>query len=79
MVGRSTLLNDCVSRLKEVGFVRLGSYGRVRFDRCSMCSMFDLIDVRSSVCLVNEGNHEYKSGTRKKLETLAKVEEVVTS
>ena len=54
-------------------------YGRVWFDRCSMRSMFDAIDVRLSVRLVNKGNHEYKSGTRKKLETLAKVEEVVTS
>ena len=41
--------------------------------------MFDTIDVRLSVRLVNKGNYEYKSGTRKKLETLAKVEEVVTS
>ena len=31
MVDRSTLLNGCVSGLKEVGFVRLSSYGRVRF------------------------------------------------
>jgi len=76
VVDRSTLSNGCVSGLKEVRFVRSSSYGRVRFDRCSM---FDVFDVRSSVRLVNEGNHEYKSGTRKKLETLAKVEEVVTS
>ena len=34
---------------------------------------------RSSVRLIFEGNHEYKSGTRKKLKTLAKVVEVVTS
>jgi hypothetical protein len=34
---------------------------------------------RSSVRLVFEDNHEYKSGTRKKLRTLAKVVEVVTS
>src|SRR5882762_6844788 len=55
----------------QVGFIKWlyiwvkggqDSYGRVRFDRCSMCSIFD---VRSSVRLVNEGNHEYKSGTRK--------------
>ena len=42
--------------------------------------MFELINVLSSVRLVGkEDNHEYKSGTRKKLRTLAKVEEVVTS
>ena len=58
MVDRSTLSNDCVSGLKEVRFVRSGSYGRVRFDQCSI------------VRLVNKGNHEYKSSTRKKLETL---------
>ena len=40
--------------------------------------MFDLIDVLSSVRLVRD-NHEYERGTRKKFETLAKVEEVVTS
>ena len=40
--------------------------------------MFDVIDVLSSVRLVFEDNHEYKSGTRKRLKTLAKVEEVVT-
>jgi hypothetical protein len=73
MVDRLSLSNSCVSGLKEV---RSGSYGRVRFDRYSM---FDVFDVRSSVRLVFEGNYEYKSGTRKKLETLAKVIEVVTS
>ena len=41
--------------------------------------MFDVIDVLSSVRLVFEDNHEYKSGTRKKLKILVKVEEVVTS
>jgi len=74
VVSRSILLIDCISGLKEVrvrtvGFVRSGS---VR-------SMFNAINVRSSVRLENKGNHEYKSGTRKKFETLAKVEEVVTS
>jgi len=68
VVDRSILSNGCVSGLKEVG-VRTVGFGSVR-------SMFD---VRSSVRLVNEGNHEYNSGTRKKLETLAKVEEVMTS
>jgi len=67
VVDRSTLSNDCVSGLKEVRirtveFVRSGS---VR-------SMFDVFDVRCSIVRL-EGNHEYKSGTRKKLETLAKV------
>jgi len=43
VVDRSTLSNGCVSGLKEVrvrtvGFVRSGS---VRFDRCSMRSMFN--------------------------------------
>jgi hypothetical protein len=42
-----------------------------------MRSMSDAIDVRLSVRLVNESNHEYKSGTRKKLETLAKVVAVI--
>ena len=51
----------------------------VRCNRCSICAMFDLIDVLSSVRLVFEDNYEYKSGTWKKFETLAKVEEVVTS
>ena len=73
MVDRSTLSNGCVSGLKEVrtvGFVRSGS---VR-------SMFDMFNIRCSIVrLVNKGNHEYKRGTRKKLKTLAKVEEVVTS
>jgi hypothetical protein len=41
--------------------------------------MFDLIDVLLSVCLVNKDNYEYKSGTQKRLKTLIKVEEVVTS
>ena len=31
MVDRSTLSNGCVSGLKEVGLVRSGSYGQVRF------------------------------------------------
>jgi hypothetical protein len=60
VVGRSILSNDCVSGLKEVRFVRSSSYGRGSVRR-----------LRSIVRL--EGNHEYKSGTRKKLETLAKV------
>jgi hypothetical protein len=34
---------------------------------------------QSSIRLVFEDNHKYKSGTRKKLKTLAKVVEVVTS
>jgi len=66
VVDRSTLSNGCVSGLKEVGLVRSGS---VR-------SMFDIRCVRCSIVrLVNKGNHEYNSGTRKKLETLAKVED----
>ena len=44
MVGRSILSNSYVSGLKEVGFVRSGL----------VQSMFDAIDVRSSVRLVNE-------------------------
>jgi len=32
----------------------------VRRNRCLMCPMFDLIDVLSSVRLVNEDNYEYK-------------------
>ena len=60
MVDRLSLLIGCISGLKEVRFVRSGS---VR-------SMFDIFNVRSSVRLVNKGNHKYKSGTRKKLETL---------
>jgi hypothetical protein len=43
VVGRSTLLNGCVPGLKEVRFVRSSSYGRVRFDRCS------IFDVQLSV------------------------------
>jgi len=75
VVGRSILLIDCISGLKEVrvrtvGFVRSGS---VR-------SIFDVFDIRCLIVrLVNKGIYEYKSGTRKKLETLAKVEEVATS
>jgi hypothetical protein len=45
VVDRSILLNGCVSRLKEVRFVRSGSYGRVRFNQCSMRPIFDAIDV----------------------------------
>ena len=41
--------------------------------------MFDVVDILSSVRLVFKDNYEYKSGTRKKFETLIKVEEVVTS
>ena len=64
MVDRLTLLNSCISRLKEVGvrtvgFVQSGSV-QLMFNRPF-------------------GNHEYKKGTRKKLKTLTKVEEVVTS
>jgi len=32
VVDRLTLLNGCVSGLKEVRFVRSSLYGRVRFD-----------------------------------------------
>ena len=53
----------CVSGLKEVGLVRSGLYGG------SARLMFDH----------PFSNYEYKRGTRKKLETLVKVEEVVTS
>ena len=41
MVGRLTLSIGCISGLKEVRFVRSSSYGRVRFDRCSICLIFD--------------------------------------
>ena len=41
--------------------------------------MFNAINVQLSVRLVNKDNYKYKSGTQKKLETLIKVEEVVTS
>jgi hypothetical protein len=71
-VGRLTLSIGCVSGLKEVRFVRSSSYGWVRFDRCSP------FNVRCSIVRL-KGNYKYKSGTRKKLETLTKVEEVVTS
>ena len=40
--------------------------------------MFNIINIQLSVRLVNKGNYKYKSGTRKKLEILVKVEEVVT-
>ena len=68
MVDRLTLLNSCVSRLKEVGLVRLGLYGG------SAQLMFDC-----PFGLVFKSNYKYKSGNWKKLKTLAKVEEVVTS
>ena len=41
--------------------------------------IFNAINIRLSVRLVNKDNYEYKSGTWKKLEILIKVEEVVTS
>jgi len=45
VVDKLTLLNGCVSGLKEVGLVRSDSYGRVRtvgFDRCSMFKVIDI-------------------------------------
>ena len=68
MVGRSILSNGCISGLKEVRFVRSGLVRSmfdtidVQCDRCPMQLMFDAIDVRSSVRLVNEEAQDTANG-----------------